>query len=370
MTGPKKRDCLELIKPYVPGKPVEEVERELGLKDVIKLASNENPLGPSPLALEALQRFLERLHYYPDGNCFYLKQLLARKLGVEPGQLVVGNGSDEVLTFLTMAYINPGDEAVMAQPTFSEYEFAMRLAGGIPRYVPLAGGAFSYDLEAMDGAINGRTRLVFICSPNNPTGTIVGREALGRFLDGLPPGILVVLDHAYLEYVTDPDHGTGLEWIQQGRPVILLRTFSKIYGLAGLRIGYGIAPAGIIEDLNRVREPFNVNGAAQAAALAALEDGEHLRRSLQLVEDGRRQLTEGLEKLGLAAVPTQANFVFVDIKADSRRVFTALLRRGVIVRTGDIFGYPTYLRVTIGTAEQNSRFLEALQEVLPEPGVE
>ncbi len=366
MTGPKRRDCLDLIKPYVPGKPVEEVERELGLSDVIKLASNENALGPSPLAVQALKGFLERLHFYPDGNCFYLKRALAAKLAVESEQLIVGNGSDELLILLAAAYAGPGDEAVAPYPTFSEYEFAMRMMGGAPCYIPLAGADFTYDLEAMAAAVNERTRLVFICSPNNPTGTIVKRAALERFLDRLPPGILVVLDQAYLEYATDPEHPSGLDWIRQGRPVIALRTFSKIYGLAGLRIGYGIAPAGVIEDLNRVRQPFNVNAAAQAAALAALGDEAHLRASRKLAEESRMQLAAGLAELGFRMVPSQTNFCFVDLRTDSKQVFQALLRRGVIVRTGDIFGYPTHIRVTFGTAAQNERFLEALKEVLSE----
>ncbi len=364
MNGPRRRSCLESIKPYEPGKPIEEVERELGLADVVKLASNENPLGPSPAALEAVAKQLGQLHYYPDGNCYQLKMALAKKFGIDPDLVIIGNGTDELLTLLTLAYINPGDEAVMAQPTFSEYEFALRLMGGIPRPVSLAGDEFRYDLDALAAAVNERTRLLFICSPNNPTGTIVQRKPLERFLVSLPPGILVVLDHAYAEYVADPSHPDGLDCVKQGRPLLVLRTFSKIYGLAGLRIGYAIAPAAVIADLNRVREPFNVNAAAQAAAIAALEDSDHLTRSRTLAERGRNQLAAGFERMGLKAVPTEANFCFVDLKTDSKRIFEALLRRGVIVRSGDIFGYPTYIRVTCGTEEQNERFLEALEEVL------
>lgn len=364
MNGPDRRSCLELIKPYEPGKPIEEVERELGLTDVVKLASNENPLGTSSAALKALTEQLGRLHYYPDGNCYQLKRALAKKFGINPDEVIVGNGTDELLTLIALAYIDPGDEAVMVQPTFSEYEFALRLMGGVPRPVPLAGDKFSYDFEALAAAVNERTRLVFICSPNNPTGTIVHREHLDKFLAALPPGVLVVLDHAYIEYVTDRSHPDGIDYIKRERPLLVLRTFSKIYGLAGLRIGYAIAPAAIIADLNRVREPFNVNAAAQAAATAALEDSEHLARSRALVERGRRQLAAGFDRMGLRAVPTEANFYFVDLKADSRRIFEALLRRGVIVRSGDIFGYPTYIRVTCGTEEQNERFLTALAAVI------
>lgn len=365
MKGPTRRRCLEKIKPYEPGKPVEEVKRELGLTDAVKLASNENPLGPSPAARKAVADLLGELHYYPDGGCYRLKAALAGKLGIAREELIIGNGTDELLILLALAYINPGDEAVMARPTFSEYEFALRLMGGIPHPVPLqTGDAFGYDFDAFAAAVNERTRLLFICSPNNPTGTIVQRRPLERFLASLPPGILVVLDHAYVEYVTDPAHPDGLEYVRQGRPVVVLRTFSKIYGLAGLRIGYAFAPAPVIADLNRVREPFNVNAAAQAAALAALEDGDHLARSRDVAERGRRQLAEGLERMGFKTAPTEANFCFVDVKTDSRRVFKALLERGVIVRSGDIFGYPTWIRVTCGTEEQNCRFLDTLAEVL------
>ena len=362
MRKPELRRCLELIQPYVPGKPVEEVKRDLGLQNVVKMASNENPLGPSPLALEALRRSLDRLHYYPDGNCYYLKAALSEKLRVEPAQLILGNGSDELLSMLTAAYINPGDQAVSVRPSFSEYEFAMRLMGGELIIVPLAGADFQYDLDAVAAAITGKTRLVFICSPNNPTGSAVSAAALHRFLEALPPGVLAVMDEAYYEYASG--EYDALEYVRRGLPVAVLRTFSKIYGLAGLRIGYGAAPATVIADLNRVREPFNVNSAAQTAAAAALEDEAHLERSRELVEAGKLQLSEGLTRMGLTPVPTQANFFFIDIKTDSKKVFQALLNRGVIVRTGDIFGYPTYIRVTIGTAAENKLFLESLAEVL------
>ncbi len=364
MNGPNRRRCLDLIKPYEPGKPVEEVERELGLTGVLKLASNENPLGPSPASLKALEKVLHRLHYYPDGNCFHLKKSLSEKFGLTPEEIIIGNGTDELLALLTLAYVNPGDEAVTAHPTFSEYEFALRLMGGVPRPVPLVGENFSFDWDALSAAINERTRLVFICSPNNPTGTTISRGQLDSFMAGLPPGVLVVLDHAYAEYVTEGSHPDGLDYIRQERPILVLRTFSKIYGLAGLRVGYGLAPAGVIADLNRVREPFNVNIPAQVAAVAALGDSAHLARSLALVEKGRRRLAEGFARMGLKAVPSGGNFLFVDLKTDSRKVFNRLLRRGVIVRSGDIFGYPTHIRVTCGTEEQNERFLAALEAVL------
>jgi len=361
---PEMRSCLELIKPYVPGKPVEEVERELGLKDVIKMASNENPLGPSPLAVKAIRDKASMMHFYPDGNCFYLKEAVAERLGVLSDQLIFGNGSDEILSFLAMVYVHEGDEAAMVAPSFSEYDFAMRLMGGIPRQVPLVGDNFSYNFEAILEVINKKTRLVFICSPNNPTGSIVYKEELDRFVEKLPDGVLLVLDQAYIEYVADPAHPAGLDYIEKGYPVICLRTFSKIFGLSGLRIGYGVATEEIAAELNRVREPFNVNAMAQHAALAALKDQKHVQYSRELVFNGRKQLKEGFSAMGLKPVPDEANFCFVDTEKDSKTVFQGLLQRGVIVRTGDIFGFPTHIRVTYGTEDQNSRFLRALEEVL------
>ena len=366
MKKPEMRSCLEAIKPYKPGKPIEEVERELGLKNVIKMASNENPLGPSSLAINAMRDSLDKMHIYPDGSCFYLRQALANRLKVEPEQLIFGNGSDEILSFLTLAYIKPGEEAVMVTPTFSEYEFAMRVMDGAFCSVPLSGEEFSYDFEMVLDAVNENTRIVFICSPNNPTGSIIRNSEFKKFIENLPEKVMVLLDQAYLEYVNDSEHVSGLEYIEKGYPVIALRTFSKIYGLAGLRIGYGIAPKEIIGELNRVREPFNVNAMAQAAAIAALDDTDHVDRSRRLVNEGRVQLTQGLTEMGFKPVPDEANFCFVDLKEDSQKIFQALLRRGVIVRTGDIFGFPSYIRVTYGTAEQNARFLSALKEVLEE----
>ena len=366
MNKPEIRKYLEQIKPYVPGKPVEEVERELGLKNVIKLASNENPLGPSLPAVEAMRQKAAQMHIYPDGNSFYLKEALAARLNVSPEQLMFGNGSDEILSMLALAYLAPGDETLAVSPSFSEYDFATRLIGAEPRVVPLGGKNFEYRVDDLLELVNAKTKMVFICSPNNPTGSIIHKAELDRLIRGLPEKVLIVLDQAYIEYVDDPEHPDGFNYLEAGYPVILLRTFSKIYGLAGLRIGYGIAPAAIIADLNRVREPFTVNAMAQAAALAALGDERHVDNSRALVKEARRQLSAGLNSLGLNPVPDQANFCFVDIGVDSRAAFQALLHKGVIVRTGDIFGFPTHIRVTYGTKEQNERFLKALAEVLEE----
>ena len=366
MKKPDMHSYLEKIKPYVPGKPVEEVEREMGLTDVIKLASNENPLGPSPLAVEAMKNYINKMHIYPDGNAYYLREALSKKLDIQPDQLIFGNGSDELLSFMTLAYVKTGDETIMAQPSFSEYDFATRIMGAEPVNVPLQGEMFAYDPDMLLSRINNKTKIIFVCSPNNPTGTIIGKKELDYLVEKLPDGVFLVLDQAYLEYADDMDCSSGLEYIKRGLPVVAMRTFSKIYGLAGLRIGYGIAAKEIIAEMNRVREPFNVNAMAQAAAMAALQDEDHIEKSRKMVAKARGQLAEGFSKLNIKAIPDQANFCFVDLGVDSRKAFTALMKKGVIVRTGDIFGFPTYIRVTYGTEKQNERLLKALGEVLDE----
>jgi len=350
------------LKPYVPGKPIEEVERELGLKDIVKMASNENPLGPSPRAKEAVINVVEDLNIYPDSNCFYLKKKLAEKFGCSQDCFMIGNGSDELLRLITETFVQPSDEVIYGDPSFSEYEFMTRIMGGMVKPVPLQD--FTYDLQAMKAAVTENTKIIYVCNPNNPTGTVVTRQQLERFMDGLDEDILVIFDEAYYEYVDDPGFQSGLEYLDRGYNVIVLRTFSKIYGLAGLRIGYGISTPEIVAAVNRVREPFNVNLVAQKAAVAALEDEEHLTRSREINRQGKDYLYRELQAIGLRYVPTQANFIFLDTGLDCRRVFQGLLMQGVITRTGDIFGYPTYIRVTIGTDEQNLRFISSLKRVL------
>lgn len=356
------RQTIMSIKPYLPGLPVEEVERELGISNVIKLASNENPLGPSPAAMQALRELVPKVSVYPDGNCYYLKNALAAQLGFGAENLIVGNGSDEIIKFIAEAFLEPGEEAVVADPTFSEYDFAVKVMGGKTVVVPAVN--MTHDLPSMAAAVTEKTKLVFVCNPNNPTGTIVRRAEVEAFLDRLPEGVIVVFDEAYYEYVVDREYPQTLDFVRQGRDVIVLRTFSKIYGLAGLRVGYGVARPELIGYLSRVREPFNVNMAAQAAAQAALGDTEHLARSRDLNEKGKAFLAAEFARLGLKATPTEANFFWVNIAADCRKVFAGMLRRGVIVRTGDIFGAPDTIRVTIGTPEQNRRLVDTLEEVL------
>jgi histidinol-phosphate aminotransferase len=363
------RDLAENIlalKPYQPGKPIEEVKRELGLTgEIVKLASNENPLGPSPKALAALRDALPKLALYPDGGCHDLRAAVSAKLGMPGDMLIFGNGSDEVIHLLGLSLLTPGDEVVVGHPTFVLYESAATLAGARTVKVPLTHPDYAHDLEAMADAFTERTRLVFIANPHNPTGSVVGRSAVERLIERLPPRAFLVLDEAYGEYVyDDPDFPAALPYIQAGAPVVALRTYSKMYGLAGLRVGYGVADARVIRALNQPRSPFNVNLAAQVAAVAATDDDAFVAEGRRVNADGLEKLTRAFDKLGLPYIPSRANFVMVDVRRPCRTVFDALLRQGVIVRTGDIFGMPTHLRVTIGTAAQNERFLAALEAVL------
>lgn len=367
MTKQLHRPQILAIKPYTPGKPVEEVERELGISNVIKMASNENPLGPAPASLSIMQEMITKVATYPDGNCYYLKNALAVHLGVTPANLIVGNGSDEIIKLIAEAFLAEGEEVIVADPTFSEYDFAVKIMGGCTIAVPTKN--LTHDLQTMAAAVTAKTKLVFICNPNNPTGTKVDKEEVDAFLNQLPQGVITIFDEAYYEYVTDANYPQTLDYVRAGRDVIVLRTFSKIYGLAGLRIGYGVANPELLGLLNRVREPFNVNMMAQAAALAALTDIDHVVRSRDLNDEGKDFLYQEFTRLGLFFAPTHANFIWVQIKADCQKVFAKMLRRGVIVRTGDIFGAPDVIRVTIGTQPQNRRFIEALAEVLTEEGV-
>jgi histidinol-phosphate aminotransferase len=346
------------ITPYSPGKPIEELERELGITNSIKLASNENPRGPSPKALAVLSDATKTLHRYPDGGGHYLRQALAERWKVSSDQIILGNGSDEIITMLTKAFLTPGDEAVMAEPSFIVYKIDVTAEHAKPVTVPLK--EFRHDLPAMAKAVTARTRLVFVCNPNNPTGTYVTAVEVAAFLQAIPPDVIVVFDEAYYEYVTAADCPDTLAILKGGRNVVLLRTFSKIYGLAGLRIGYGLTTPEIVQHLNRIRPPFNTNSLAQKAALAALSDEEHVRESRRLNREGMDTLTERLKALGLSVVPSQANFLYFDVKQDGKAMFEALLRRGVIVRhLGGAF-----LRVTVGLPQENERFITALQAVL------
>ena len=354
-------EWIRTLTPYPPGKPIEELERELGIRDSIKLASNENPLGPSPKAVAAIAAVLADLHRYPDGSAFYLKRRLAERLGVSEAELIVGNGSNEIIELAVRTFLRPGDEAVMADQAFVVYRLVVQSAGGSSRMVPLRD--FTHDLEAIAATVTPRTRLVFLGNPNNPTGTIFRRAAWRAFLGRLPEHLLVVADEAYAEYVEDPEYPDTIRERGDRVPVLSLRTFSKLYGLAGLRIGYGVAAAPVIDALDRIRQPFNVNALALAGARAALDDEEHVRRTLAANRAGMAFLVEACRALGLAHVPSAANFVLVRV-GDGARVYEALLRRGVIVRPMAVYGFPEHVRVTVGTEAENARFVAALRAVL------
>jgi len=354
-------DRIARLRPYVPGKPIEEVQRELGLTDVIKLASNENPLGPSPRALEALVAAASGVALYPEGSAPALRRAVSRATGMPEDTLVFGNGSDEVLHLLALTFLQPGDETVQGDPSFAMYEIYATQCDAVPVLVPLKN--FTHDLDAMANAVTDRTRMVFIANPNNPTGTFVRRGAVERFLDRLPRNVLVVLDEAYDEYVSDPDKPDLRPLVSEGRNVVILHTFSKAYGLAGLRVGYGIMRPQLATLLNRVRSPFNVNLPAQAAAAAALGDSTHVARTVALNAEGRNYFYTEFEKMGLDYVPSEGNFVLVDV-GDGRRVFEALQHKGVIVRSAHSMGLPRHIRVTTGTMPQNQRFIAALKDVL------
>ncbi|NGZ95786.1 MAG: histidinol-phosphate transaminase [Nitrospira sp. WS110] len=349
---------IQSLRPYVPGKPVEELQRELGLTRVIKLASNENPLGPSPRAMAALSGAQTTLHRYPDGGGTQLRQAIADRWKVAGDQIILGNGSDEILGLLARTFLNPGDEAIMADHTFVIYKMEVTAVHGKPVVVPLVD--WTHDLASMARAITPRTKLLFLCNPNNPTGTMVSTEAVDRLMARVPEDVIVVFDEAYFEYVRNPGFPDAMAYVKQGRNAIVLRTFSKIYGLAGLRIGYGVSTAEIVGFLNRVRPPFNANSLAQKAALAALGDDEHVAKSRTVNAAGMEQLEQGLRALGMTPIPSETNFLYFDAKRDGRSVFDALLREGIIVR--HIEG--TMIRVTIGLTDENDAFLQAFKKVL------
>ena len=343
---------------YEPGKPVEELARDLGLREeeIIKLASNENPLGPSPKALEAMRRTLERAHFYPDGGGYELRNAVAERLGVDRLNIVLGNGSNEIIEFIGHAFLGPGDEVVVARHSFAVYKLMAQLFGADTVEVP--DPHFTADLDAMIDAITPKTRAVFIANPNNPTGTMVGQEQIDRFMKAVPDHVLVVFDEAYYEFLDNaPD---VLPYVRAGRNVVVMRTFSKIMGLANLRIGYGITTPEIAAVLQRTRQPFNANGIAQAGALAGLLDEEHMIRTRELTREGRAYLEKEFQTMGLEYVPGFANFVLVKV-GDGKEVFEAMLRKGIILRAMGSYGLPEWIRISVGTMEQNHRCIAELK---------
>lgn len=350
------------LKPYKPGKPLEELEREYGISNSIKLASNENPLGPSPKALQAIQGGLSNLHRYPDGGGYLLKRKISQKFGVDSGNVVIGNGSDEIIGMLARAFLRPGDEAVLPQPTFLMYGIMVRSSGADPIYVPLK--KRSLDLVGIKEKITPKTRMIFICNPNNPTGTVISGNDFQGFLSSIPADLIVVVDEAYIEFVRDPKCISGIKFLNSNQGLVTLRTFSKAYGLAGLRIGFAIMPQEITDVIDRVRQPFNVNSLAQIGALTALDDEDFLKQSLRLVHDGLDFLYGALDEMGVEYFPTQANFVLIDVQKNADAVFEDMLKLGVIVRSMVAYGFPEFIRINVGLPEENARFIKALEKVL------
>lgn len=353
---------IAAIKPYEPGKPLEELEREYGIKDSVKLASNENPLGPSPLAVRAMEKAMGKLHRYPDGSAYELNEKLAGHLKVPKDAILLGNGSDEIIGMLTRALLQPGDEAILPRPSFLMYDITIRSSAATPVYVPL--NNLAIDLDRMAGAITPKTRLIFVNNPNNPTGTMITRSEFETFLSKVPAGVVVVMDEAYIEFARDERCASGLDYLAAPVPVVTLRTFSKAYGLAGLRVGYGVMPVALQELLNRIRQPFNVSSLAQIAAIHALDDTAFLEKTLRVVHEGLDYLYGELNKMGLPFFPTQANFFLIDVKRNAAEVFEKMLRQGVIVRSMVSYGFPEYIRINAGLPEENARFIRALKAVL------
>jgi histidinol-phosphate aminotransferase len=350
---------ISSIKPYVPGKPVEELERELGISGSVKLASNENPLGPSPLAIKAMRTVLKEVNRYPDGSCYYLRNVLSEKIKVRGDQLIFGNGSNEIIELAVRTFISPGNEAIMAHPSFVVYSMIVQAAQGNNIVVPLKD--WRHDLDAMASQITDRTRLIFIANPNNPTGTINTKAEMDRFMDKVPDHILVIVDEAYYEYAQSPDYADSIKFLMADRNILVLRTFSKIYGLAGLRIGYGIAKASLIEEMNKVRQPFNVNSLAQAAAIEALKDESHLRRVKQLNMRGKKFLYKELNNMGLSFVPSEANFIYVMFNEEvAGSINEKMLKQGIIVRPMG----PNTIRITTGLQGENRKLVKALENAI------
>jgi histidinol-phosphate aminotransferase len=349
------------LKPYIPGKPIEEVKRELGLKEVIKLASNETSVGPSPLAVAAIKEELENINLYPEGSSSVLREKLAQILSINKEMIIIGNGEDDIIDLIGMTFINDGDEVITGEITFPAYETAAKIMGG--KLISVKLKDFSFDLEKIAQRINKKTKIIFICNPNNPTGTIVTREEVNNFMKKVPQDVIVVFDEAYYDYVEDKNYSDSLSYVLEGKNVIVLRTFSKIAGIAGVRVGYGISTSELIGYLNRVVNPFTTNRLAQVAALASLDDEEHYRKVLKSNQEGKKYLYRELKKIDLFYLPTEANFIFIDLKGDSEVIFKKLLKKGIIIRPGKTWGCPNFIRVTIGTPYENEKFIQALKEI-------
>jgi len=356
------RKGIEDLTPYPPGKPIEELERELGIVGSIKLASNENPLGPSPKAIRAISENLKGIHRYPDGNCYYLRQKLAKKFGLPMGSIIVGNGSDELIKLVVHVFLSPDEEVIIPVPTFLLYEKVVGSFAGKIVTVPLSN--FSIDLHAILKAVSSRTKMIFISNPNNPTGKALKRKDISRFLRSLPSHVVVVLDEAYIEFAAHPDTASAVALLDSYHLLVVLRTFSKLYGLAGLRIGYGFASEMVTNAMNLVRQPFSVNYLAQVGALAALDDDEFIEKTRTLTRDGLEFLYSQLDRIGVEYVATQTNFFLIKAPLGAGETYRRMLEEGVIVRSMESFGLEEYIRISVGLPEENKRFINTLEKIL------
>ena len=356
------RPEIETISPYQGGKPIEEVQREFKLNDIIKLASNENPLGPSPKAVAAMQKAVDQVNLYPDGNAYYLKKDLAEHLGVDIDQIILGNGSNEVLHIIGETFVKPNDEIIYSESAFVVYKLVAAICGAKAVVTPMNG--YHQDISAIISAITNKTKIIFIANPNNPTGTMVNVEQTEKLLASVPEHVLVVFDEAYGEYIDREDYPRTLSYIQQGHNVLVSRTFSKIHGLAGLRIGYGIADNRLVGLMNRVRQPFNCNLLAQVSARAALADTDYVLRSKQTNDEEKHHLYKALAELNVDYVPSEGNFIMLNLSCSGEVIAQKLLEKGIIVRPITSYGFPNSVRLTIGTNEQNRRFIETLSDIL------
>lgn len=354
------RENIKNIVPYPPGKPIEELERELGITGSIKIASNENPLGPSKKALKAVQEKLSDINRYPDGSCYYLKEKLSKKLGLGMDNLIFGNGSSEIIEFILRTFVQPDEEVITSEKTFVIYKIVSKVVDAKFTEIPLKNG-FYYDLKAIKDAITDKTRVIFLSNPNNPTGTMFGQEEFDEFIHDIRDDIIIALDEAYIEYVSENEKIDAIGYIND-KNIIIMRTFSKIYGLAGLRIGYGIGYSELINYLGKIRAPFNVNSIAQVAALAALDDDEHVTASIDLNNTGIKYLYSQFDKMGLEHVKTYTNFIMVNVKGSGHELYENMLKDGVIVRSMKNYGLDDYIRVTVGTKEENERFIDSLKK--------
>ncbi|MDP8215793.1 MAG: histidinol-phosphate transaminase [Candidatus Kaelpia imicola] len=355
------KNATREARPYKPGKPIAEVKRELGLKKVYKLASNENPLGPSPQAIAAIKRVSAGINRYPESGCFYLKKRLAEIYNLEPDNFIVGNGSDELIALALRTFLNPGDEVIVSKPTFLMYEFYSIIEGANLRIVPMRN--FKYDLDAILGAVTDKTKIIFIANPDNPCGTYIAKDELEKFIDRLPDSIILFHDEAYYEFMQMDDYPDLFRYIED-KPVIMTRTFSKVYGLAGLRIGYGIADKRIVEYMNKVRDPFNVNSLAQAGALAALDDRDFVKKVVKLTKENREYLFKEFERLGLNYVKSYTNCIIVEIGERAQDLSGYLLRDGVIIRDMSAWGLNRYIRVSVGLKVENRKLVRLLEEFI------